>query len=57
MSKTHDRAQRAIARNEERKAQIEKAKELKAKGMTNRAIAQEMFGTPTKDTTVRHLLK
>jgi len=53
----HLKAKSSVAKNELEKYRRDMAVKLKAKGMSNVAIAQRMFGDPRKDTTVHNLLK
>lgn len=51
------RARESLASTTIKDYTARRVRELKAKGMSNRAIAVEVFGTPTKDTTVGNMLK
>jgi hypothetical protein len=53
---THLRATIAIAGNAKKAADISMAQRLKEKGMSNSAIAERMYGSKSKESTVRALL-
>ena len=53
---THLRATISIAGNAKKAADISMAERLKAKGMRNTAIAERMYGSASKESTVRALL-
>lgn len=55
LSTTEMRAKLTIANNERKQAQIAEAVKLGEKGMSNTAISLQMFGTKTKESTVRAL--
>lgn len=50
------RAAKTIAKNEQRASDIAQAQRLKEKGMSNTAIAQRMYGSASKESSVRALL-
>lgn len=54
---TQLRATISIAGNVKKQADISTAQKLKDKGMSNTAIAKQMFGDPKKESTVRGLLE
>lgn len=56
MTTTQLRATISIAKNAKNQADIAMAQRLKQKGMSNQAIAERMFGSKTKESTVRSLL-
>lgn len=56
MTTTELRATIAIARNAKHQDNVAQARTLKAKGMSNQAIAERMFGSKSKESTVRSLL-
>jgi len=53
---THLRATISIAGNAKKAADISQAERLKAKGLSNSAIAEKMYGSKSKESTVRALL-
>ena len=56
MSINELRSRVTVSGNAKRQAQINQAEKLKATGMSNTAIAVEMFGDASKESTVRNLL-
>ena len=50
------RSRVTVSDNAKRQAEISRAEKLKASGMSNVAIAKEMFGDPSKESQVRNLL-
>lgn len=54
---TQLRARKAIVRNQRKQEEIDTAQKLHNKGMSMREISMQMFGTYSKDTTVRTLLE
>jgi len=57
ISTTDYRAARSAAKNQQKQVQIKQAQNLKGKGWSNGAIAEKMFGSKTKESTVRSLLQ
>lgn len=56
ISTTEYRAARTIAKAQQKQQQIRQAQKLRDKGWSHTAIAEKMFGTKTKESTVRSLL-
>lgn len=56
ISTTEYRAARTIAKAQQKQQQIHMAQKLRDKGWSHTAISEKMFGTKTKESTVRSLL-
>lgn len=57
MSINQLRARVTVSTNAKRQSEITQAEKLKATGMSNVAIAKEMYGDPSKESTIRNLLE
>lgn len=57
ISTTDYRAARTAAKNQQKAVQIKQAQNLRDKGWSHESIAEKMFGSKTKESTVRSLLK
>jgi len=57
ISTTDYRAARSAAKNQQKQVQIKQAQNLRDKGWSHTAIAEKMFGSKTKESTVRSLLE
>lgn len=57
ISTTDYRAARSAAKNQQKQVQIHTAQKLRGKGWSHENIAEKMFGSKTKESTVRSLLK
>jgi hypothetical protein len=57
ISTTDYRAARSAAKNQQKQVQIRTAQKLRDKGWSHEQIANKMFGSKTKESTVRSLLK
>jgi hypothetical protein len=57
ISTTDYRAARSAAKNQQKQVQIRQAQKLRDKGWSHTAIAEKMFGSKTKESTVRSLLE